>query len=243
MSGVTTALLASFSSALIYTPLAGSLQFNGSNQNLSMSPGMTLGGGAFTIEGWFYNTADFTQRPLIGTDQSLGMSAWISDSATVVLDRYGGGYQPNYSFGAGTFKTNQWQYIVLNRNANLLETMWVGTFVNNSSYVTCTRANSAVGGTGGSGGVQTASQNWGNTNLVGTFYGGKWTGRITNYRVTVGTAVYNSSSSTIQAPTQPLTSLANTKYLMLGATVTTDTSATQTVTNVGTVTQSALKPF
>jgi len=59
----------------------------------------------------------------------------------------------------------------------------------------------------------------------------------------VGTAVYDSTSATISAPTQPLTSLANTKYLMLGAAVTTDTSATQTVTNNNTVTQNALKPF
>jgi hypothetical protein len=59
----------------------------------------------------------------------------------------------------------------------------------------------------------------------------------------MGTAVYNSTSATISAPTIPLTSLANTKYLMLGAAVTTDTSGTQTVTNNGTVTQNALKPF
>ena len=35
----------------------------------------------------------------------------------------------------------------------------------------------------------------------------------------------------------------DTKYLMLGAAVTTDTLGTQTVTNVGTVTQTATKPF
>ena len=61
--------------------------------------------------------------------------------------------------------------------------------------------------------------------------------------ITVGTAVYNSTSSTVRAPSEPLTSLANTKYLMLGASVTTDTSGTQTVTNNGTVTQTATKPF
>jgi hypothetical protein len=87
------------------------------------------------------------------------------------------------------------------------------------------------------------SQNWGNTNWVGKFYGGLWNGNITNYRVTIGTAVYDSNSSTITAPSAPLPSLANTKYLMLGAAVTTDTSGVQTVTNNGTVTQTATKPF
>jgi hypothetical protein len=227
----------------IYESLAGSLQFNGINQYLSTSPGMTLGGGAFTIEGWFYNTGNFTSRPIIGTDQSLGLSALISDNATISMDRYGGGYGPFYGFGAGTFKTNQWQYIVLNRNASLLETMWVGTFVDTGTPVTCVRATSCGGGTGVSGGTQTESQNWGNTNWVGRFYGGYWAGNITNYRVTIGAAVYNSSSSTITAPVAPLTAGANTRYLMLGAAVTTDTSGTQTVTNNGTVTQSATVPF
>jgi len=232
----------SITSAL-YDTLAGSLLFNGSSQYLTTSPGMTLGAGAFTIEGWFYNTGNFSQRPMIGTDQSNGLSAYISDAETMSMDRYGGGYGPFYGFSAGTFKTNQWQYIVMNRNANLLETMWVGTFVDTSTLVTCTRATSCGGGTGVSGGTQTEAQNWGNTNWVGRFYQGYWAGNITNYRVTIGTAVYNSSSSTITAPTAPLTSGANTRYLMLGAAVTTDTSGTQTVTNVGTVTQTATKPF
>ena len=244
MAGAMMAMMANVPSSVSYTALAGSLQFNAAgNRYLSMSPGMTLGGGAFTIEGWFYNTSDFVQRPIIGTDQSLGLSAWIDNAQTIVLDRYGGGYQPNYGFPANTFKINQWQYIVLNRNASLLETMWVGTFVNTSSYVTCARATTCGGGTGVSGGTQTESQNWGNTNWVGKFYGGLWNGNITNYRVTIGTAVYDSNSSTITAPTQPLPGLANTKYLMLGAAVTTDTSGTQTVTNNNTVTQSATKPF
>jgi hypothetical protein len=55
--------------------------------------------------------------------------------------------------------------------------------------------------------------------------------------------VYDSTSSTIVAPSAPLASLANSKYLMLGAAVTTDTSGTQTVTNNGTVTQTATVPF
>ena len=80
-------------------------------------------------------------------------------------------------------------------------------------------------------------------NWIGRFYGGYWPGFITNLRITVGTAVYNSTSSTVIAPTVPLTSLANTKYLMLGAVVTTDTSGTQTITNNNTVTQNVLKPF
>jgi hypothetical protein len=228
----------------IYTTLAGSLSFNGSNQYLSILPGVSPAAGAFTIEGWFYNNSDFTTKGLLGTDQSVGMSLFTSDDATITLDRYGGGYQPSYTWPAATLQTNKWQYIVLNRNASTdLETMWIGTFVNDYSTVTCARATGATGGTSPSGGTQTDSQNWGDSNWVGRYYGGYFPGYITNFRVTIGAAVYNSNNATITAPTAPLTAGANTEYLMLGAVVTTDTSGTQTVTNNGTVIQTAIKPF
>jgi hypothetical protein len=229
-----------------YTPLAGSLQFNGSTQYLSMSPGFALGAGAYTIEGWFYNNANYTsQRALVATDQSNALSLFSTDAQSFTLDKYGGGGARTYTFPASTLQINKWQYIILNRNAGTqVETMWVGTFVNTSSYVTCSRATSAAGGTSVSGGTQVNNLDYtGVCNWIGRFYGGYWAGFITNLRATVGTAVYNSTSSTVTAPTDPLTSLANTKYLMLGANVTLDTSGTQTVTNNGTVTQSATIPF
>jgi hypothetical protein len=229
-----------------YTPLAGSLQFNGSTQYLSMSPGFALGTGAYTIEGWFYNNANYTsQRALVATDQSGALSLFSTDAQSFTLDKYGGGGARTYTFPASTLQINKWQYIILNRNAGTqVETMWVGTFVNTSSYVTCSRATSAAGGTSVSGGTQVNNLDYtGVCNWIGRFYGGYWAGFITNLRATVGTAVYNSTSSTVTAPTDPLTSLANTKYLMLGANVTLDTSSTQTVTNNGTVTQSATVPF
>ena len=241
--GAMAGMMLSQGATVTYLPLAGSLLFNGSTQYLTLSSGLNLAGGAFTIEGWFYNTGNQTNRPVLATDQSLGMSAFITDSANISLDRYGGGYAPSYTFPVGTFKTNQWQYIIINRNASLLETMWVGTFVNTSSYVTCARATGAAGGTGISGGTQTESQSWGISNWVGRYYGGYWPGNITNLRVTIGSAVYDSNSSTITAPSAPLTNRTGARYLMLGAAVTTDTTGVQTVTNVNTVTQTATVPF
>ena len=229
-----------------YTPLAGSLQFNGSTQYLSMSPGFALGTGAYTIEGWFYNNSNYTsQRALVATDQSNALSLFTTDAQSFTLDKYGGGGTRTYTFPVSTLQINKWQYIILNRNASTqVETMWVGTFVNTSSYVTCSRATSAAGGTSVSGGTQVNNLDYtGVCNWIGRFYGGYWPGFITNFRATVGSAVYDSTSSTVTAPTEPLASLANTKYLMLGANVTLDTSGTQTVTNNGTVTQSATVPF
>ena len=231
-----------------YTPLAGSLQFQPAGARyLSLSPGTTaLSTGAYTIEGWFYNNLDYvSQRALVATDQSGALSLFTNDAQSFTLDKYGGGGARTYTFPNNTLQVNQWQYIILNRNAGTqVETMWVGTFVNTSAYVTCNRATAAAGGTSISGGTQVNNLDYtGVCNWIGRFYGGYWPGFMTNLRITVGSAVYNSTSSTVIAPSAPLTSLANTKYLMLGAAVTTDTSGTQTVTNNNTVTQTSTKPF
>ena len=231
-----------------YTPLAGSLQFQPAGARyLSLSPGTTaLSTGAYTIEGWFYNNQDYvSQRALVATDQSGALSLFTNDAQSFTLDKYGGGGARTYTFPSNTLQVNQWQYIILNRNAGTqVETMWVGTFVNTSAYVTCNRATAAAGGTSISGGTQVNNLDYtGVCNWIGRFYGGYWPGFMTNLRVTVGSAVYNSTSSTIVAPSAPLTSLANTKYLMLGAAVTTDTSGTQTVTNNNSVAQTSTVPF
>jgi hypothetical protein len=233
----------------LYDPLAGSLQFNGSSQFLSLAPGFALSTGAYTIEGWFYNNVNYTaQRALVAPQHPSGatnaLSLFTVDAQSFSLDAYGGGGVRGYNFPSNTLQVNKWHYIILNRNSDQRETMWVGTFVDNNSLVTCNRATSATGGSSISGGTQINNLNYsGVCNNIGKFYGGYWPGFITNLRATVGTAVYDSTSSTVTAPTAPLPSLANTRYLMLGAAVTTDSSGTQTVTNNGTVTQSATTPF
>ena len=242
------AMMNNVASSVVYTPLAGSLQFEPAGARyLSLSPGTTaLSTGAYTIEGWFYNNQDYvSQRALVATDQSGALSLFTNDAQSFTLDKYGGGGARTYTFPSNTLQVNQWQYIILNRNAGTqVETMWVGTFVNTSAYVTCNRATSAAGGSSVSGGTQVNNLDYtGVCNWIGRFYGGYWPGFITNLRITVGSAVYNSTSSTVIAPSAPLTSLANTKYLMLGAAVTTDTSGTQTVTNNNSVAQTSTVPF
>ena len=247
MAGAMMAMMNNVASSVTYTPLAGSLQFDPAGARyLSLSPGFALSTGAYTIEGWFYNNQDYaSQRALVATDQTGALSLFSTDAQSFTLDKYGGLGARTYTFPSNTLQVNQWQYIILNRNAGTqVETMWIGTFVNTSAYVTCSRATSAAGGTGVSGGTQVNNLDYtGVCNWIGRFYGGYWPGFITNLRITVGSAVYDSTSSTVTAPIQPLTSLANTKYLMLGTAVTTDSSGTQTVTNNNSVAQTSTVPF
>jgi len=227
--------------------LQGSLSFNGTSQYLGMSPGFALGTGAFTIEGWFYNNTDFTSRPLVATDQTYGLSLYTSDDYNITLDRYGGAGSVSYSWSPGTFQTNKWMYFILNRNPSGLETMYVGVQSSPGAAVTCNRASFAAGNfdpNDYTAGTCIDSYDWsGVCNRIGTYYGGYFPGYITNFRATIGDAKYDTNNSTVSAPSIELTSDAYTRYLMLGAAITTDSSGTQTVTNNNGVTQIATKPF
>ena len=209
-----------------YQTLAGSLLFNGSNQSLGLSPGVTFGAGTFTLEGWFYNTSDFTNRGIIGSPVSSPtgcMNLYFANNTTITSDRNGGGGSFSYTM-ASAISLNQWHYFIYNRNAD-------GTTAVYIDGVRCTATS-----------LDTLNYTTA-TDTIGRFYNGYWPGYWTNMRMTIGTAVYNSTLTTQATPRGPLTSLANTKYLMLGAVVTTDSSGTQTVTNNNGVTQTSVKPF
>jgi len=98
--------------------LQGSLSFNGSNQYLSLDPGLVMSSGAFTIEAWLYNNSDFTSRGWLGTDIDFGMHLFTTDDYNITIDRSGGNGAISYSWSPGTFQLNTWQYFILNRNAS-----------------------------------------------------------------------------------------------------------------------------
>jgi hypothetical protein len=227
--------------------LQGSVSFNGTNQYLSLASGLVLNGGAFTIEGWFYNNSDFTSRGWLGTTNEYGMHLFTTDDYNIMLDLSGGHGTITYTWSPGTLQTNTWQYIILNRNSNGLETMYVGTLGSPGVPVTCYRANFAAGNfdpTNYAAGTCIDSYDWyGLSDQVGRYYGGYFPGYITNFRATIGDAKYDTNNSTVLAPSIELTSDAYTQYLMLGGAVTADSAGIQTVTNNNGVTQNATKPF
>lgn len=210
--------------SFLSTPtLAGSLEFNGTNGYLGLSPGFTMGTGAFTIEGWFY-TSDFTNKGLIGSTNSGSVQLYfVNNQYLWAYYNSGGGY--GYQF-PNAISANTWHYLVYNRNSDKSTAIWID-------------------GTNKCNTVQIDNFDYSNaTDKIGyTMTKGYFSGKLTNLRVSVGTAVYNSASATIANPVSELNSLAATKYLMLGGSVTSDASNTQTVTNNGTVGLSALKPF
>jgi hypothetical protein len=207
--------------------LAGSLVFNGSNQSLGLSPGITFGAGAFTVEGWFYNNSNFNNKGILGspvTSPTGCMNLHFSNNTVLQSDKNGGGGAFTFTM-ASAISINAWHYLIYNRNSNGVTAAYI-------DGVRCTATS-----------TDTLNYNTA-TDTIGRDYAGYWPGYWTNMRITIGNAVYDSSQLTQSTPTTPLTSLPNTKYLMLGAAVTTDSSGVQTVTNNNTVTQnSSLKPF
>jgi hypothetical protein len=225
-------------------PLAGSLLFNNNtNAYLNISPGVTIGSGAYTFETWFYNNVDWaSQRCLLGgfTASTGSMSIFFTTSAgptiSVTTDKYGGGGQRSYT--CPTPSLNAWHHFAITRNSSQLETV----------FIDGVKSTAAAGGTSVSGGQQVNSIDYNGPSLnIAKFYGGFWAGYLTNMRINIGSNVYNPAAASITVPnTAPLAVISpHTKYLMLGAAVTSDGSSTQTVTNnTSLVTQSSVvKPF
>ena len=222
--------------------LAGSLSFNGTNQYLSLtgsSPGLTFGTGAFTVEGWIYNTGTLNADGIIGWPDGTSINTGamffgvLSNSSfvTTINTTNSGADTRTYTFSS-TISANAWHYFIYNRNADGTTAVFVDgvrstTNTDNINY-------------------------YGASTWIGRNYHGPWPGYITNLRVTIGEALYNSSSTTtIPNPTSQLTLNPNnsnpstTKLLLIGNSATTDAAGVQTniTNNNGVSTTTSVKPF
>lgn len=234
------------SDSVTVTPIqyltAGSLLFNSSNEYLKLSPGIALGSGAYTVECWFYNNNAWNNTSpnysaLMGcviNSETNGMNLEFTNSKTVLIDRNGPGQRYTYGF-ASDITLNTWHHFVLVRNSSLIETI----------FIDGVKATTTSGGSNSSGGQQTNTLDYsGHSDTIGKTYEGQWYGYLTNFRAVSGSAVYDPTASSITVPTAVLTSITNTKYLMLGDSATSDAAGVQTVTMTGTVTQTTdYKPF
>jgi hypothetical protein len=229
---------------LAFIPLAGSLVYNGSSK-VNLSPGVAVGSGAYTVECWFYNNGSWpatpTSQPNLGLlgcavhSELYGMNLFIVSNSQIKIDINGGSGTLYYTF-ASPFQTNTWYHFVLVRNSSMIE----------SAFMNGIKASSATGLTNSnpSGGQQTNTTNFtGHSDEIGRSYQGNWTGYLTNFRMVVGTAMYDPTASSITTPNAPLTAVTNTQYLMLGDSITTDTAGVQTVTNSGVTLSSSAVPF
>jgi hypothetical protein len=192
---------------------------------MKLSPGVSPGAGAFTIEAWIKTGSTVKGGDILGNSANTGGMSFILDSATNAhIDGFNQGAY-HYTLPV-TLQPNTWYHIAIARNGSGAETVWVDgvrstTGVQNDpidyySYAT---------------GINWAHCTWcvaGSSTFNGE--------RISNLRAVVGTALYNPNSATITVPTMPLTNVANTKLLMTfsnSSSLTVDGSGNQTITNYG----------
>jgi hypothetical protein len=190
-----------------------------------MSPGITPGASPFTVELWLKTGSTVKGGDILGNGNSGNALSFILDSA-VKMHTDGYGVSATEFTLPITLQPNTWYHFALVRDATNFETVWV-----NGVRSTSGRLEDSRNYNGAATGINWAVCTWcvdGSSKFNGE--------RITNLRVLVGTALYDTNSSTITVPSAPLPLIANTKLLLLAnnaGTLTVDSSGTQTITNNG----------
>ena len=197
-----------------------------SNTYMMLSPGISPGLQAFTIETWIKTGSTVKGGDILGNSNTGGGLSFILDSNNAAhIDGYGINAF-HYTLPV-TLQPNTWYHIAIARNSSRDETIWV-----NGTRSTTGVQNDYINYSGTATGINWAYCTWCVANSS-TFNGE----RISNLRVVVGSTLYDPNSATITVPTMPLTNVANTKLLLNfnnAGSITVDGSGNQTVTNYGT---------
>ena len=170
----------------------GSTYFDGTGDFLT-AQSMTLGTSAFTIEFWAYPTSIPTNAIIFGTTTNGGIQLQTDSGGNLNIGTYGVGN--TIATSGSPFVTNRWLHIVAVRSGTGANQTSI--FFNGVRNVNGTVSTNYVAGPATIGGA--ASQ---------MFFG-----YISNFRVVIGTAVYDPTQTTLTVPTEPLTAIAGTSLL------------------------------
>ena len=210
----------------LVTAAANSVQFNGSNQYLSVTNTGLFGSGNWTFECWINAPVGQTDKPIIETRNSAG-GAGSSTGFTVTMItpteiRLWCGSQ---RIRATANYVNQWLHIAVVKN-NTTTTMYFNGVSVGTTTLGDMSDTSFIVGAGYYGEAY--------INAYGNFY-------TSNMRVVKGSAVYTAAFT---PPTSPLTAIANTALLTCNVPTIVDGSSNNfTITNNGTATVSSITPF
>ena len=201
----------------------GSFNLNGTSQYLSVasSSAFAFGTADYTIEGWFYTTSNSGRLWFFGTNTD-----------NVDLNGNGGIFYWNdgqYQSATNTvINLNTWQHIALVRASGTITLYVDGVSVMSQSGI----------------GYDSSSNRTLEIGYSSSQGNGYFNGRISNFRIVKGTAVYTANFTPATQPLYPITNTVLCIRPQNSGTLLTDYSAAPlTVTNNGTVTYNAATPF
>lgn len=196
-----------------------------SSTYMTMSPGISPGAGAFTIETWIKTGSSIHGGDILGNSNNTGGLSFILDNSTTAhIDGYNIGA---YSYTLPiTLQPSTWYHIAISRNGSGAETVWINGQRSSTGVLNDTINYSSVAT-----GINWAHCTW---CVAGT---SKFNGeRMSSLRVVVGSAVYDPNIANFIVPTMPLGNIANTKLLLNfsnAGSITVDSSGNQVLTNNG----------
>lgn len=216
-----------------------SLYFDTRTNNLQMSPGVNIGTQPFTFETYFKTGPKIDYGFFLGVANGNGMSINIHSANEIQIDAYG--INATVFILSSALQVNTWHHIAVARDANNDETVWVDGVRatssknrwNNTPYGAVYRDTRNYGGQATGINISTGCGHC-NDGLGDAATNDFAQVRITNYRIVVGSTVYDPNLATITLPTTPLANVTNTKVLLNvtdSSSFLTDSSGNQTITN------------
>jgi hypothetical protein len=204
--------------------VGGSASFSGTGQYLSINNASLNLTGDFTVEGWFYPTNVTGVHAVWTFGQASAGRYTVQLNGTAMLTNLYGAGSTNYT---STVPINTWTHIAMVRSGTTVK-----IYINGVASATTDTQSGTIG-------------NGGYLNIGADDSGaGNFAGRITNFRVVNGTAVYTSNFTPSPNPLLPVV---NTKLLLTELTsgdLLTDIGPNRlTLTNNGSVTWNSATPF
>jgi hypothetical protein len=221
-----------------------SLEFGSASNYLMLSPGINVGNSAFTFETYFKTGPVIDNGFFLGIGSGNGISINIHSANEIQIDAFG--INATIFVLPATMQVNTWYHLALARAANGDETVWLDGARAISGYNRWNNGitygpvfNDTRNYNGNATGIN-RSTGCGHCNQPGDrdFNGV----RLTNFRVVVGSTIYDPNSATITLPSTPLLNVTNTKLLLNVAdssSFLTDSSGNQTITNSSVVFRAA----
>ena len=221
-----------------------SLEFGSASSTLTLSPGINFGTSAFTFETYFKTGPVIDNGFFLGVGGGTGLSINIHSATEIQID----GFCINATIFVlpTAMQVNTWHHLAIARDASNNETVWLDGVRAASGY---NRWNNSL--TYGPVFVDDRNYNGPTTGINKSDACGHCNGpgdrdfngvKITNFRVVVGSSIYDPNSPTITLPTTPLANVTNTKLLLNvsnSSAFLTDSSGNQTITNSSVVFRAA----